>query len=298
MNFFNFDTKIILKTHKSIFNSILSTVKSDAFDKNNLKKSSGALKNLISASRMFEMEEELKNITIILEKTEALIHEDDQKIFNMTHFDTKIKNIEFEMIVGGAKRENFKSHVDDLSSSLQITLLEDDVDYTEDIEDTEDNESEIEVGAEEYKDDYDSFESLKKSGRRKRSLSNSLKLSPSFRAAEEVGVLKTQILQIFLPKAVQDATNLFHVIDLQEKSLEATVSTLSRKITEDFQDMVTPKIETCGSELGFWKSLHGLLLSEESELGRGIKRIRKLLDENFSSGLGEILFQIILIYLF
>ena len=290
------DTRIILKTHESIFNSILSTVKSDAFDKNNLKNSSGVLKNLISASRMLEMEQELKNITIILEKTEALIHEDDKKIFNVTHFDTKIKNIEFEMIVGGAKRENFKSHVDELSSSLQITLLEDDLDYTEDPEDIEDTEASIENGAEEYQDDYDSFESLKKSGRRKRSLTNSLRLSPSFRAAEEVGVLKTQILQIFLPKAVQDATNLFYVMDLQEKSLEATVSTLSKKITEDFQDMVSPKIETCGSELGFWKSLHGLLLSEESELGRGITRIRKLLDENFSSGLGDILFHFISIY--
>ena len=287
-----------MKPHKSIFNSILSTVKSDNFDKSNLKKSSGVLKNLISASRMFQMEEELKNITIILGKTETLIQEDNMKIFNMTHFDRKIKNIEFEMIVGGAKRENFKSHIDELSSSLQVTLLEDNMDYIEDTEDSEDNEGRIEDGAELYEDDYDSFESLKKSGRRKRSLANSLKLSPSFRAAEEFGVLKTQILQIFLPKAVQDATNLLHVMDVQEKRLEATASKLSKSITEDFQEKVSPKIETCGSELGFWKSLHGLLLSEESELGRGIKRIRKMLDENFSTGLGEMLFQVILNYLF
>ena len=244
------------------------------------------------------MEEELKNITIILGKTETLIQEDNMKIFNMTHFDRKIKNIEFEMIVGGAKRENFKSHIDELSSSLQVTLLEDNMDYIEDTEDSEDNEGRIEDGAELYEDDYDSFESLKKSGRRKRSLANSLKLPPSFRAAEEFGVLKTQILQIFLPKAVQDATNLLHVMDVQEKRLEATASKLSKSITEDFQEKVSPKIETCGSELGFWKSLHGLLLSEESELGRGIKRIRKMLDENFSTGLGEMLFQVILNYLF
>ena len=241
---------------------------------------------------MFEMEEELKNITVILEKMDPMIQEDDAKIFsedfNPTHLDSKIKNLEFEMIVGGAKRENFKNHVDEMSSSLQITLHEDSLDYPEDVADTEDdqiNEEATEDGDEDY------FESLKKSGdfrRRKRSIAKSSKLSPSFRAAEEFGVLKTQILQIFLPKAVQDATNLFHVFDLQEKTLEASLSTFSKKITENFNNTITPEVETCGSELGFWKSLHGLLLSEESELGRGIKRIQKLLDENFSSGLGEI----------
>ena len=273
---------MVLKTYKSIFNSILSTVKSDNFDKNNLKKSSGTLKNLISASKMLQMEEELKNITIILGKTEEMIQEDNTKIFNMTEdFGKKIKHIEFEMVVEGAKRENLKNHVEQLASSLQITLLEDDFGFTENNEDDLEDQTE----------DYISFESLKKSGdsrRRKRSLTNSSKLSPSFRAAEEFGVLKTQILQILLPKAVQDATTLLHDFDHYQKNVEAGVSTLSKKLPEYFNETISPEVEACGSELGFWKSLHGLLLSEESELGRGIKRIRKLLDENFSSGLGEI----------